>query len=456
MRIILLIFAVLAVFFSVYLVSQQIRILPKAAGTNANILVDTTVDQGQITPIWQALAQGGEELFPFDAVQAEVTDLKPKYIRIDHLYDFYNVVDQQGNQLIFDWTRLDKVVKQILGMGALPFLSLSYMPPAIAQNNDIVAAPAIWENWSEVVENTIEHFSGRSNLNLNNVIYEVWNEPDLFGNWRIGGKKDYLLLYKYAIDGATRAENVNVFKIGGPAITAPYKNWVDKFLKYIFDNNLRLDFYSWHKYSLNPADFLIDVNKIDTWLFQNAGYTLPKYITEFGSVSDKSTYHDTIFDAAHLVATTRQLLQRVDLEFTFEIKDGPSAKGEKYQGGWGVLTHESAGSVEKKPKYLALMFLSRMVGNRLSLEGEGTWVTGFASKNGNNLTIILANFDQESKHSENFPLVIKNLENGSYLYQETYLSGSSKNIQEEVINQSLNKGIFLTPNNVVLIELIKT
>jgi len=456
MKIILLVFTILAIFFSVYLVSQQTRLLPKATGLSANILVDAAVNQGQIVPIWQALAQGGEELSPFDAIQAEVTELKPKYIRIDHIYDFYNVVNKEGNQLIFDWSRLDKIVKQILSMGALPFLSLSYMPPAIAQNNDITAAPLNWENWSEVVKNTVEHFSGRNNLGLNGVIYEVWNEPDLFGNWRIGGKKDYLILYKYAIDGANQADNVNAFKIGGPATTASYKNWVDKFLKYIFDNNLRLDFYSWHKYSLNPADFLVDINKIDTWLFQNAGYTLPKYITEWGSISDSSAYHDTIFDAAHLVATTRQLLQRVDLVFTFEIKDGPSAKGEKYHGRWGILTHESAGSVEKKPRYLALMLLNRIAGNRLSLEGEGTWITGFASKDGDNLKIILANFDQEGKHNENFPLVIKNLEDGSYLYQETYLVGVSKNIQEKVINQGLNKEIFLSPNNVVLIELVKT
>jgi hypothetical protein len=441
--------------FSLSLISRTQIYLTKALGQPANIVVDVSIDQGNLNPLWQALAQGGEEKEPFSNIIPETTALKPKYIRIDHLYDFYDVVKKENGQLSFDWHRLDLVVNQILQTGAKPFFSLSYMPPAIAQNGEITNPPDDWQDWATVVKETIQHYSGQNQLNLTGVAYEVWNEPDLFGGWKIGGEKDYRLLYQYAVLGANQTTNVNSFKIGGPSTAALYQSWVSGFLNYIKDNRLRLDFYSWHCYALEPEKFLEDLNQIDTWLFQNAGYTLEKYITEWGSVSENSPYHDSQFDAAHLVAVVRQLIQRTDLAFIFEIKDGPSPERKKFWGRWGLLTHESAGSIEKKPKYFALQLLNQMTGTRVSLEGEGTWVTGLASKEKGKIKIILVNFDKNESHFEKVPLTIKNLENGSYFYQESFLVGSGKKLTENVVDGNFKKEIFLSANNIVFIELNK-
>lgn len=454
-NIIFLILAIIALFASLFLVNQAVRFFSKAKGIPANILVDPSINLGPLIPIWQVLAQGGEEKYPFDHIIQDITALKPKYIRIDHLYDFYNVVKKENGKLIFHWKQLDKIVNQILQTGALPFFSLSYMPPAIAQNGDITAPPVNWNDWSVVVQETIQHYSGKDQGNLTNVIYEVWNEPDLFGKWKIGGKSDYRLLYKYAVIGATQAQNTNSFKIGGPAITAPYKTWVDGFLEFIVENDLRLDFYSWHRYSLQPEKFLEDINKIDTWLFKNAGLTLEKYLTEWGSLSENSPLHDTDFDAAHLVATVRQLLQRTDFAFIFEIKDGLSPSKEKYWGRWGILTHEGAGPIEKKPKYYALELLNKMTGNRINLEGEGTWVSGFAAKDSNTIKIILSNLDFAGQHFETVPLTIINLENGNYFCQESPLKGMGKTSTETVSSGTLKKDLLLSPNNIVVVELRK-
>lgn len=442
--------------FSLSLVKKVQYYLSEALGQPANIVVDVSIDQGPLTPIWQALAQGGEEKNPFDNIIKEIVPLKPKYIRIDHIYDFYDVVRKENEKLTFNWEQLDKIVAQIRQTGAIPFFSLSYMPPVIAQNGDITAPPINWNDWSVVVQQTIQYYSGKNGRNLTNVAYEVWNEPDLFGDWKIGGEKDYRLLYKYAVWGANQTKNTNPFKIGGPAITAPYKTWVDGFLDYVKENNLRIDFYSWHRYSLSPEKFLEDINAVDTWLFQNAGLSLEKYLTEWGSVSENSLYHDGNFDAAHLVATVRQLIHRVDLAFIFEIKDGLSPEGKKYWGRWGLLTHEKAGPVEKKPKYFALQLLNKMTGTRILLEGEGTWVTGFATKEENKIKVILVNFDQNGGHFESVPLTIKNLENGTYSYRENFLIGAKRNSTEVITNGSLKKEIPLPANNIVLIELTKT
>lgn len=438
---------------SVFLVGKVQEIRKKASGQPANILVDASTNLGPITPLWQALAQGGEEKNPFDAVTTEIMTLKPKFIRIDHIYDFYDVVSKKEGQLVFNWFQLDRMVNQIISVGAKPFLSLSYMPTAIAQGGEITNMPVNWGDWQTVVRETIQHYSGKNNKNLSGVVYEVWNEPDLFGGWKINGEKDYLTLYQYAVLGALEAQNTNPFKIGGPAITVPYKNWVGSFLDSIINRKLRIDFYSWHRYSTDPQEFLKDINLVDSWLSQNAGSVLERYLTEWGSISENSPLHDSDFDAAHLVATIRQLLQRVEMAFIFEIKDGPSSEAKKYWGRWGLLTHESAGPIEKKPKYEAMLFLNQMLGSRLFLSGEGTWVTGFASKEGKRIKILLANLDQENSHFESVPVRVDNLEKGNYKIKMTYLRGMP--IQKEiVVDQGFwQQEVPLNANNIVLVEL---
>jgi len=427
-----------------FLIGKKTRLFSGAREKKANIVVDPLLVHGELTPIWRALAQGGEEKYPFDGLFTEITALKPKYIRIDHIYDFYNVVKKENNQLKFNWEELDKLIDQILGTGALPFFSLSYMPPAIAKNGEITNQPENWQDWSEVVRQTIQHFSGKNQKNLSGIIYEVWNEPDLFGNWKIGGEKDYRLLYKYAILGANQAQNVNPFKIGGPAITAPYKNWVDGFLDFTSKNNLRIDFYSWHRYSPQPEKFLEDINKVDAWLFKNAGFSLEKYLSEWGPVSEVSPITDSNFAAAHTVATIRQLLQRADLAFTFEIK-----------GKWGILNKEDQ-FIKKNPRYYTLLLLNKMTGVRINLEGENERVSGFATKEKEKIKVILTNLDPQNQNYESFPLTIFNLENGNYFCRKTFLGRPEDISRKKVTNNVFKEEVFLPPNSVLLIELEKS
>ncbi|NIT03517.1 glycoside hydrolase, partial [Candidatus Saccharibacteria bacterium] len=67
-----------------------------------------------------------------------------------------------------------------------------------------------------MVKATIQHYSGRNEKNIAGIYYEVWNEPDLFGQWQIGKEPDYRTLYVYALSGAFQAQDCQPFKIGGP------------------------------------------------------------------------------------------------------------------------------------------------------------------------------------------------------------------------------------------------
>ncbi len=251
-----------------------------AAPIKANIVIDIKKVIGPIPDRWKALAQGGEEkgVQMLSNVIPQVAALYPKYIRLDHIYDFYDVVNRttQG-ELFFDWTKLDATVCDIYHTGAKPFFSLGYIPSVLSGDSSVVAAPRDWNEWALLVQKTIDHYSGTTtrlcgqlnNFWLSDIYYEVWNEPDLapFGKWNInGGNKSYQSLYFYSSLGATRAQNVNHFLLGGPATSSLYQNWITNLLDFVTQNRLKFDFFSWHHYSANTSDFSRQISDLNTWL----------------------------------------------------------------------------------------------------------------------------------------------------------------------------------------------
>lgn len=448
-----LLLVVVALIVALFLVQIPQRYLTEALGEPASISVDVASDQGPVWPVWQALAQGGEENNNMLAgLEPQIKTLRPRYIRLDHIFDYYETVRKEGGQLIFNWAKLDETVRTILAGGAQPFLALSYMPPSVAQNGDVTGLPTDWQDWQAIVQATVEHYSGRQQMNLSGVYYEVWNEPDLFGEWKIGKNKDYRQLYFHTARGAQRAQNVNRYFLGGPATTGLYKNWVVGLVEYCESNQLPIDFISWHHYSKDPENFSKEIEKLNEWLAPfPRGPLLLRFITEWGSDPENSPNHDSSFDAAHLVSVTRQILQGVNHAFVFEIKDGPPPSGQEFWGRWGLLTH----SLKTKPKFEALQLLNEMEGLRLNLTGEGSWVTGFAVRSGETVKVILSNYDSFGNHFESVPVGFTNLSNGNYLWKEQKLRSQPVTLSETINNGLFARQILLKPNEVALLTLTR-
>lgn len=414
----------------VLVIPQAVQYFGKAGGVFSNIRVDVTGVLGPMPYPWRNLAQGGEESKSMlGGVTSEVKQLKPEYIRLDHIYDAYGVVSRSGGNLVFDWTRLDVAVAEILATGAKPMLALSYMPPAISKS-DVIDLPNDWNEWGQVVQKTIEHYSGRNEKNITGVIYEVWNEPDLFGGYKVYGDKNYLTMYEVSARAAARASGVNSFEFGGPATTALYQNWFQSLMKFASSKNLRLDFISWHKYSTDLSEFENDIVKARAWAEEIPAFADVKfYVTEWGHNSENDKGYDSTFGAIHTLAVSRVMMGGVSRAFVFEIKDGPG--NEKFWGRWGLLTHEKFGAPVKKPRYSALEFLNRLEQTRISLSGEGSWVRGIASSSndGKILRVLLVNYDPQGRHTESVPVTFENLPSGSFNYvRENFLGTSSKQV----------------------------
>ncbi len=432
---------------------EVVTLISRASGTPATIVVDTNEVLEPIrTDFYHAYAQGGEESVDMLApIVEDVKAIRPKLIRLDHLYDHYDVVQASGENLTFNWTRLDAAVDTILQTGAKPLLVLSYMPAAIAKDGNNINPPTDWNKWALVVERTIEHFSGKDGKNISDVYYEVWNEPDLaqFGSWKYYGEKNYITLYSYASQGAKRAKNTNRFFLGGPATTGLYKSWIIA----LVTSGARVDFLSWHTYQRDPARFNQDQRNLVSWLLPYPNYTLiPKLITEFGFTGDKHAGYSTMYAAAHTAAVIRQLMTGgPTYAFSFQPKDGP---GQEAGNGWGFITHETNGR-RKKPRYWVFNFLDTMAGNRLRVTGEGTWVTGFASVRNGVIRLMLVNFDTRGTHTETVPITFGNLDNGAYTYRQRFFLGSDATITEKVTDTKLTKQLFMPASSIVILELSK-
>ncbi|OGJ39383.1 MAG: hypothetical protein A3A82_00590 [Candidatus Pacebacteria bacterium RIFCSPLOWO2_01_FULL_47_12] len=422
----------------------------------ANIVVDAQAILGPLPRPWRNLAQGGEAFnWRLQPIADQVRALHPAYIRLDHVFDFYDIAQGFPGNLTFNFTKLDVTLDEMQSVGAKPYIALSYLPQALG-GDDIVSSPARYEDWQLLVRKTIEHVSGTKGIR--DVYYEVWNEPDLFGDWKYYGNKNYLALYGAAARGAQQAQGVHPFKIGGPATTGFYKNWFDALAKYTITNNLRLDFISWHRYSTAVGQFREDMSDIRTWAenYPQLAPTLEFHITEWGHDSENNPGYDNSYGAAHTVSAAIEMVGVVERAFVFEIQDGKDPQGSEYWGRWGLLTHQDFGS-KAKPRYYALKLLDSLDEQRLQLLGKGTFVTALASKSSNAVySLVLANFDPQAKNAEHVPVTIQNLPPGNYLLKKEYLGKSGTSEKVVVGVEALQFFVPLAPLDVVKITLTQT
>lgn len=444
---------VLAIPMFLYAVSEVTRFFGKAGGVKADIVVDAGATYGVVSGPWRNLAQGGEEKGRMLApVLDKVRTLFPDYIRIDHIYDSYDVVSRDGSSLSFNWSKLDETISDILAAGAKPFIVISYFPPAISRG-DIVDYPVSWSDWELTVQKTVEHISGRDSLNISGVYYEVWNEPDLFGKFKMGRDKNYLDLYLHTAVGAGKAQNTQAYKLGGPATTSLYRAWFDGLLNFIQQNKLRLDFYSWHKYSKNIEDFEKDILNAQTWLTNYPQLAnLELVISEWGHNSENDKGYDNYFGAIHTLAVSTAMVPEVAKGFVFEIKDGPGAT--KYWGRWGLITHENFGPASVKPRYRAIEFLNNMSGARLNVAGQGSFVKSFASKVGDNVKTIVVNYDPSGKHFEEVPITFVNLPSQKFRFKRIDFLGGVREFQIATTSGVWSTSQMMEANTASIFEII--
>jgi hypothetical protein len=417
------IFAILGLVGAIGLVRLSQELYSRASSQPAQLQVDVTKVVGPLPRPWANFAQGGEDHnWRIKPISAQLIQLRPEYIRLDHVFDFYDIVGGSPGKLTFDFSKFDLLLDDIRAVGATPYISLSYIPEHLSQDGLVTGEPLRYEDWQEMVRQMVQHVSGERKVN--NVYYEVWNEPDLFGKWGYGGQKSYLELYAAAARGAAAASTTTSYKIGGPATTALYKNWIQALLQYTMANNMRLDFVSWHRYSNDLDQYRKDATDVRTWVssMPGANPNMEYHLTEWGHNSELDAGYDGAYSGAHTAAAAIDMIGVIQRAFVFEIQDGKSPDGAAYWGRWGLFTHGSVGA-KPKARFRALLLLNQLGPQRVQLLGKGTYVKAVATTDGNQTAqIALANFDPKGMNAENVPVTLTGLVPGTYSLTISFLN----------------------------------
>ncbi|MFM6194871.1 MAG: GH39 family glycosyl hydrolase [Planktothrix sp.] len=92
------------------------------------------------------------------------------------------------------------------------------------------------------------------------ILWDVWNEPDLRDPFWKGTREQFFETYKRAYQVLRQELGPNVM-IGGPSLAKYDQNFITAFLNYCKDNNLEVNFLSWHE--LNDQDITSIAGRIN-------------------------------------------------------------------------------------------------------------------------------------------------------------------------------------------------
>lgn len=155
----------------------------------------------------------------------------------------------------YRWALLDQVYDFLVEVGFAPIVELNPMPTAIASGDQTffdykmnVTPPKSWQDWEDLSHATAAHFVERHGLaKVKTWLFEVWNEPNLNGQFWTGTEEEYFQLYAASVRGIKRVHPD--LKVGGPAcagtaMALPFARWCR-------DNAVPVDFLSTHNYPMD-------------------------------------------------------------------------------------------------------------------------------------------------------------------------------------------------------------
>jgi len=154
----------------------------------------------------------------------------------------------------YDFRSTDIYLNQILDTGAkiIYRLGVSIEHPKLKYYVD---PPSDFDKWARVCLNIARHYNEgwADGFHMGIEYWEVWNEPDLLAEKReedtmwSGTPRQYYDLYAAA--SKLFKKEMPYVKIGGYAAAWLPTDFFQNFLQYVKDNNLPLDFFSWHIYT---------------------------------------------------------------------------------------------------------------------------------------------------------------------------------------------------------------
>ena len=190
------------------------------------------------------------------------------YVDIPNIFPNFDA--DENDESSYDFAFTDAFLKPLFEAGAMPFYRLG----VTIENHYRIKAynihpPKDFAKWARICEHVVMHYNeGWANGFKWNVKYwEIWNEPENPPMWT-GTREQFFELYRVASQHLKkRFPDISVGGYGGCGFYAidcdfvgdfhkSFVTWFEDFCKFVVENKLPFDFYSWHLYSDEPAQII--------------------------------------------------------------------------------------------------------------------------------------------------------------------------------------------------------
>ena len=268
-------------------------------------------------------------------------------------------------------------------------------------NDTLKLPPQNFSAWALVCKHITMHYNdGWDNGFHYNIRYwEVWNEPDLSGFWN-GTAEQYYALYQITAE-TLKAYNASLH-IGGPCTSSVYnQNYTDRFLQFVSDQHVPLDFFSWHMYTDVPSDFSVGSLRIRTLLDSYGFKTTENINSEWNNfIVSPQRDHDNAKNAA-FTACCLTAFQDARLDHAYRYRGtGDKNKLMRFLGlDLSLFTYHG---IYKRPAltYLTMHSMTKDTPIRLRTPpmNASTGVTYLAgvSEDGTNVSVLLNNLNADA------------------------------------------------------------
>ena len=404
------------------LIALLLAIVPLPAA-DLRLSADFSVHTGTIRPLHGInkgpLAPGGI----FDVIK-EQKELGIPFTRlhdcgwpnpyvVDHHVVFPNPNADPALPESYDFRLTDEYVEAVRQTGAEPIYRLGESIEHTSVKR-YVHPPADMEKWAAVCLGIIRHYNeGWANGFHHRIRYwEIWNEPENRPVMWSGTDDDYLRLYRTA--ATTIKKHFPDLKVGGPSLGASGSfvngefrptDFASNFLAMCRQDNVPLNFFSWHCYTADPAELSTRAQAIRR-LLDSKGFTATEShlnewnylpgndwapISRSGNSSGRQRTYEAMGGApgAAFVAAALMELQDVPVNvcnfFHGEL------------GGFGIFTEQGVPLkvYQAFRAFQGLMETPQRVETRGAVAGKIAFAAGLGA-DGREATLLVSNFAEPS------------------------------------------------------------
>lgn len=357
-------------------------------------------------------------------LKTAIDELGFRYIRFHGLFhDKLGTVKLVDGKIVYNWTKVDQLIDDLLERRIKPFVELGFTPAAMATSKQTLF---YWKGntshpdpkaWTALVDAFVRHVRARyGEAEVRSWFFEVWNEPNLDGFWEKADQEAYFDLFE---SSARTIKAIDPqLRVGGPATAGAA--WVPELLARTAARATPIDFVTTHTYGVaggfldekgeddnkllaTPDAIVADVRKVRAEIDATRYRGLPLYFTEWSaSYNPRDPVHDSYISGPYILTklrATRGIAQGMSYWAYSDLFEEAGPPPTPFHGGFGLMNREGI----RKPAWFAYKYMNKLNGREITT-GD---CEALAATNGGSTDVVLWAWRQPAQEVSNRPFFTK-------------------------------------------------